>query len=255
MLFKTFGDNSKPTVLLLHGAGLSWWAYREVAALLSADYHVVLAVIDGYGEDAHEPFESIEKSAQKLLAYIRAQQGGHVFALGGLSLGAQIVAEALSQAPAVADFAVLESALVYPLRGIRPLIGPMVRMSMGLIRKRWFARWQAKAMKLPDTLFEEYYADSMRITRESLTNTLLSNSAYTLKPGLTQTSAGTLILVGEGEVGAERKSAEALHRAIAGSTLYVAPGLIHGELSLARPAEYAARLRAHFAGVAEAAGV
>ena len=28
MLFKTFGDPSYPTVLLSHGAGLSWWSYR-----------------------------------------------------------------------------------------------------------------------------------------------------------------------------------------------------------------------------------
>ena len=59
MQFRSFGDAEKPTVLLLHGAGLSWWAYRDVTELLTARYHVELAGIDGYGEAAGETFVSI----------------------------------------------------------------------------------------------------------------------------------------------------------------------------------------------------
>ena len=31
MKVKEYGDRNKETIMLLHGGGLSWWNYREVA--------------------------------------------------------------------------------------------------------------------------------------------------------------------------------------------------------------------------------
>ncbi len=252
MRFQAFGDPSNPTVLLLHGAGLSWWCYRDAAEVLASRYHVVLAVIDGYGEAAGEPFISIEKSAQALLAHIREAYGGHVFALGGLSLGAQIAVEALAREPGVAECAIIESALVCPLMGTKTLFAPMARMSYGLIRQRWFARMQAGALCLPDKLFDEYYRDSLRLSKESLVNTLVSNGAYALPPALAQTHARMLVIAGEKEPAIMRKSARMLHEAVRGSELWVVCGMKHGELSLQHPQAYADKLVAFFDGKAGA---
>ena len=68
-----------------------------------------------------------------------------MFAVGGLSLGGQIAVEALCQQADIADYAVLESALVIPIPGTRAMVAPTVRMSYGLIRNRWFAKLQAKS--------------------------------------------------------------------------------------------------------------
>ena len=246
MLFHSFGSPEKPTVILLHGAGLSWWAYRKVAELMAEEYYVVLPTIDGYGEDGAETFESIECSAEKLIAYIKREHHGHVFAIGGLSLGAQIVVEVLCQQADIADYAVLESALVIPIPGTRAMAAPAVSMSYGLIRKRWFSKLQSKALSLPDEMFEDYFADSMKVSRKSLMNTLLSNGTYALKGELSRTQAKTLILVGSKEVSAEIKSANKLHEAISGSELFIAPGLKHGELSLIHPEMFVGKLNAFF---------
>lgn len=244
MRFKEFGAPTRPVVIFLHGAGLSWWGYQKVAARMSGDYHVVLPIIDGYGEDADEPFESIEQSAQNLIRVITERYGGRVLVLGGLSLGAQIVAEVLSQKPHIADYAVLESALVCPMPATKALAAPMVRMSYGLIRRRWFAKAQAKALMVPDELFEDYFADSRKITKQSLINTLISNGTYHLKAGIAQTTAKTLILAGEKEAKVMLRSARALHDAIPGSELYIAPNRKHGELSMAHPSEFVRRVMA-----------
>lgn len=246
MRFHAFGEPSNPTVLLLHGAGLSWWGYRDAAVLLAKRYHVVLAVIDGYGEAAEEPFISIEQSAQALLAHIRQAYGGHVFALGGLSLGAQIAVEALAREPQVATCAIIESALVCPLPGAKTLFAPTARMSYGLIRLRWFARLQAKALCLPDKLFDEYYRDSLRLGKDSLVNTLVSNGTYRLPPALVQTRARALVLAGGREPAVMRKSARMLHDALPASELCIMRGMKHGELSLMHPQAYADKLLAFF---------
>ena len=246
MLFRKFGNPEAPVVVLLHGGGLSWWSLQPVIDLLAPAYCIVTPVIDGFGEDAHEPFQSIEASAQTLLKYIRANHGGRVYALGGLSLGAQIVVEALSMQPNAADYAVIESALVIPIRATKALTVPIMRMSYWLIRQRWFARLQARELCLPEAMFERYYTDSVKLSKASMIRTILSNGTYALKNGLAATTTKALIIVGEKEIAIQKKPARALCKAIANSTLYTAPAMKHGELSLLHPKAYVDLLQALF---------
>ena len=59
-----FGKQNKDAILLLHGGGLSWWNYREVAKLLEKDYHVILPVLDGHA-GSQAPFTTIEDNAAR----------------------------------------------------------------------------------------------------------------------------------------------------------------------------------------------
>ena len=118
-----YGTQNKDTVLLLHGGGLSWWNYRKAANLLSAQYHVVLPVLDGHA-DSNVPFTSIEDNAARLISYIDTHFGGQIAALGGLSLGGQIALEMLSQRPDICRYALIEGALVRPSKLTAALIGP-----------------------------------------------------------------------------------------------------------------------------------
>ncbi len=241
MLFSEYSDKTKPTIVLLHGGGLSDWSTRPVAERLNADYRVILPIIDGHGANGETTFESIEESAKRLIAYIDSCCGSSVRLLAGLSLGAQIVAQAMSERPGIAQFAVLESALVIPMR-IAAASAPLYRPLHGLIRLRWFARLQAQALNLPEYLFEQYFADSTRLTAQSLINITKSNAGYALKESISKTQAKTLILAGEREIGVMRRSAQMLHQAIPGSTLQLLPRMRHGEYSLLHPDAYAAAL-------------
>jgi pimeloyl-ACP methyl ester carboxylesterase len=87
MIFREFGDKTQPTIILLHGGGLSWWAFTDIIPLLKDKYHVVTPVIDGHGDDGKTTFMSIQESAQKIVQYIDANFKGNVLALCGLSLG------------------------------------------------------------------------------------------------------------------------------------------------------------------------
>ena len=108
-----FGQQNPDVIILLHGGGLSWWNYREVAQRLAERYHVVLPVLDGHAY-SDTPFTNIEDNAARLISYIDAHFGGQVLGLGGLSLGGQIAVEMLSQRKDVCRYALLESALVKP---------------------------------------------------------------------------------------------------------------------------------------------
>ncbi len=243
MKFKTFGDAKSPAIVLLHGGGLSWWAYQPVVDALQAEYHLVLPVIDGHGEDGETAFISIEDSAAKLIAYIDAELGREVLLIGGLSLGAQIAVELLSRRPQMAKHALIESALVYPIPG-SGLLAQASGWAHGLVKQRWFARAQAKSLALPEKLFELYYEDSQRVSKESLLNISQSNGNYALKEDLLRHSrAKALVVAGARELEIMRRSARRLSEVLPLSELYLAPKMGHGEFSLLHSQEYVQRLR------------
>ena len=246
MLFKEAGSRELPTIILLHGGGVSWWSLSPVIDLLKDDYHVVTSIIDGHGEDGGTTFVSIEDSASKLLGYIDSQCGGSVFALGGLSLGAQIAVEVLSRRPDVARYAILESALVIPIKKTVAWSVPLSKMSYGLIKQRWFSKLQAKSLFVPGDMLELYYRDSLRVSKESLINITVSNGNYELKGAIEKTTAKTLIIAGEKELGIMKESARLLSNKLPQSTLHLAKNRAHGELSLAHPEEYVDLLKEFF---------
>lgn len=238
MLFKDFGDKSLPTIVLLHGGGLSWWSLQNAVEALQPSYHVVTPVIDGHGEDGDETFISIEDSAKKLIAYIDNSYCGKVYAIGGLSIGAQIVTEILSVRENIAEYAIIESALVYPIKGVTTLTVPTFKLCYGLIQKKWFSKMQAKTLFVPDDLFDKYYEDSLKISKQSLINITISNGNYKLKSAIHITKSKVLIIVGEKELGIMKKSAKALHEAIPNSELQIIEKMGHGEISLVHATEY-----------------
>lgn len=242
MLFKEFGEPGRPVAVLLHGGGLSWWAVEELIGLLREKYRVVAPVLDGHGEDGARDFVSIEDSAANLIAYVDGHCGGRVKLIAGVSLAAQIVAEALSQRSGIAEHAVIESALVIPMKALTNITVVANRLLYGLLRQRWFSRVQAKALGLPDDMFQRYYEDSLHLSRQTVVNVARSNGNYALKPSISKTSARVLVVVGEVEMRVMRSSARKLREAIGGSSLYVAKGMRHGELSLRHPDDYVKRV-------------
>ena len=237
-----FGKENQDTVLLLHGGGLSWWNYREVAKLLEKDYHVILPVLDGHA-DSDAAFTTIEDNAARLISYIDTHFGGQVTVLGGLSLGGQVALEILSQRPDICCYALIESALVKLSRLTAALIGPAFGMSYGLIKQRWFAKMQADYLGIPKDLFEDYYHDTCAITKADMIAFLQANCVYEMKPNLAETTAMVKIVAGGKEQKRILDSAKLIHNAIPGSQLEILPGLRHGDLSINHPEQYVRMLK------------
>ena len=237
MQYVEYSVHNSPTIILLHGGGLSWWNYREVAQLLADKYHVVLPILDGHA-DSDAPFTSIEDNAARLIAYIDEHHGGSVYALGGLSLGGQVAVEILTQRPDVCRFALLESTLVKPSKLTYALIKPSFGMSYGLIKQKWFAKMQAAYLGIPQKLFDDYYRDTCKISKEDMIAFLQSNSAYSIKPTLRDTQAKVHIVFGSKEQSAIRLSAKMLNKMIPRSTMESIPRYKHGDLSINYPEHY-----------------
>ena len=189
----------------LHGGGLAPWNYFEEAKLLQYRYHVVLPVIDGHsGSD--KDFTTIENNADEILSYIDKNCNGKVLMICGLSLGGQILVDLLARRKNICKFAIVESALVLPMKATNALIQPIISMCYPLIKTRWFAQAQFKALHIKGIFFEDYYRGSIAITKENLLAFMKANSDYRLKESIKETNAAVLILVGEQRISDYEKS-------------------------------------------------
>ena len=242
MNFKEYGDNNKDTIMLLHGGGLSWWNYREEAEKLQESYHIVIPILDGHS-DSDRSFTSIEDNAQEIIDYITNNYNGHIRLMGGLSLGGQILLEILSKNPNICEYAIVESALAIPMNFTYKMIEPTFNLSYCLISKKWFSKLQFKSLKLKNSLFDMYYEDTCKITKDNLIAFMKSNSSYEVKDTLSHTRAKVLVLVGSKERPIMKKSATKIADLIPNSELDVLQGYYHGDISINHADDYVERIK------------
>ncbi|MBQ5313129.1 MAG: alpha/beta hydrolase [Oscillospiraceae bacterium] len=231
MNYIEYGKENDDVIILLHGGGLSWWNYREVAEKLSSDYHIILPILDGHANSSSD-FVSIEDNAAKIIDFIDKQFGGSVLMIGGLSLGAQVALEILSQKKDICKFALIESALVVPSKFTYAMIKPVFGSCYGLIKHKWFSKLQFKSLRIKPNLFEDYFRDTCGISKSNMIAFLEANALYGIKPSIVNCSAKSYIFVGEKENRAMQKSAKIIHEKLQGSLLKILPKMYHGEFSI-----------------------
>jgi pimeloyl-ACP methyl ester carboxylesterase len=238
MKFMEFGDSTHPTIVLLHGGGLSWWSLTDTIQLLKKDYHVVAPVIDGHGEDASTTFVNIKDSARKLIEYLDKNNDGKIFAIGGLSLGAQIAVEVLSQRTDIAKYAILESPWVVPSKFLSLFTAFTSRFIYRLIHKKWFGRIKARELCIQKPQFLQFYKDCKSMARDSLVNIAKDHANYTAPDTLRDTKADVLIILGSKEIKRMDPSIQKLIEMIPQAKIFIVPGMRQGEFSLIHSTEY-----------------
>ena len=241
MIVKEYGKSNKDIIMLLHGGGLSWWNYEEVSEILKSNYHVILPILDGHSGSDRD-FTSIENNANEIIEYIDNNYNGNVKLIGGLSLGAQILLDILSKRDNICEYAIIESALVCPMKMTNRLIELLINMSYGLINKKWFSKLQFKSLKIKKELFDKYYIDSSNITKNNMISFLKANSNYHLKNIKTNKSK-SIVIVGSKERSIMIKSAKRIHDELINSELEILSGYYHGDLSINHPNEYAEKVK------------
>jgi len=235
-----YGKGNREHILFLHGGGLSWWNFQEAAEQLADRFHIVMPILDGHsGSDAS--FTSIEDNATKIISYIDEHFDGQVLLIGGVSLGGQILVEMLSQRSDICRFAVAESALVLPIKSAA-LIKSVYSVCYPLIKKRWFAKLQFRALRIKTELFEHYYADTSGLSKTDLIAFLIANSHYSIKETLADCKAEVLVLAGNKEQDVMKKSARMLANRLPTAHLEILHPYHHGELSLNHSKQYTEKI-------------
>ena len=246
MVFHEFGDKKFPHILLIHGGDNSWWNYLRQIRMLSDKYHVILPTLNGHGEEYQKDYISTENSAQEIMEYVKNNCDGKLFAVGGVSLEAQIAIELLSLDSDISQKAIIDGSICIP----QPKLARACTVIVKIFGKPMFSRPASKIqlslmkkmypeMAYPKEIENYYMEDMPRLpikTLETIYQTYMGE--YTLKNAITESKAKVLYIYGEKEMACVKKSAKLFQKMHPNCTLYEAKAYNHGYLSAYLPLEW-----------------
>lgn len=250
MKFYTFGDKSLPSILLIHGAGWSYWLYLRQARLLQYKYHVILPVLDGHGEESSVVYESTEKIVDELIDYIDKNCGGKLFAVSGTSLGGQITVELLSRRKDIAQKAIVESGVCFPQPFIRKYSLFVNKIFGKIMFSRTFnkigLRMLPKHMQLTKEVEELYLRDLPAIKLESLNQIFRTYFNYSIRDSLKDCQADTIFWYGSKEMKCIKESARLFKSHVNNCKIIELKGYRHAEISSYHPDEWVEKAEEFF---------
>ena len=246
MKFHEFGDKNLPSILLIHGGGSSWWNYLRQARILSEEYRVILPTLNGHGEEYQLDYVSTEDSALEILDYIKANCGGKLLAIGGVSLGGQIAMELLSLDSEIAEKAIIDGSLCIP----QPRLARFSILLVSLFGKLMISKSSCKLqlslmnkfypqLAYPDEIKDYYMEDMPRTPNKTLVTIYKTYMGhYKLKSRISKSKAQALYIYGEKELNDVKESARLFQQMHPDTILYEAKGYNHGYLSAYLPQEW-----------------
>ena len=246
MKFHEFGDKNLPSILLIHGGGSSWWNYLRQARILSKEYRIILPTLNGHGEEYQLDYVSTEDSALEILDYIKANCGGKLFAIGGVSLGGQIAMELLSLDSEIAEKAIIDGSLCVPQPRLARFSILLVSLFGKLMISKSSCKLQLSLMNkfypqvaYPDEIKDYYMEDMPRTPNKTLVTIYKTYMGhYKLKSRISKSKAQALYIYGEKELNGVKESARLFQQMHPDTILYEAKGYNHGYLSAYLPQEW-----------------
>jgi len=250
MKYFEYGDKNLPHIMLIHGAGWSYWLYLREARLLQDKYHVILPVIDGHGEECNVPYFSTEKIADQLLEYIDQNCGKKLFAISGGSLGGQITIELLSRRPDIAQKAIVESGLCIPqpflLRYSKFVNQFFGKWMFSKSFNQWGLKMLPKGLQLPEEIETLYLRDLPSMKMETLSRIFETYYQYTLKESLKDCQVDAIFWYGGKEMKCIKQSSLLFQSYVARCKVVELKGYSHSEISDYRPEEWVERAMVFF---------
>jgi pimeloyl-ACP methyl ester carboxylesterase len=235
------GPAGRPSILFLHGAGISGWSWDAVTRFLP-DYHCLVPDLPGHVNSLESAGFTIEGCANELASILRARAHAGRAHVAGLSLGGQLGLQLLAAHGRRVERALLTGTNVLGIPGWK-LVAPTLRAFLPMTRWDGLMRLQARALSIPTERWAEFRADARALTADALRRLVDASASFRMPSGLDAVGNPTLIACGEREVSVIRRSAVQLVGALPAATGIVVPKQSHN-WPLAAPELFARTLRA-----------
>ncbi len=195
-----YGDAGKPTILFLHGLGVSSWMWQDQVEALRAKYHLLAVDLPGNGESHQAEWVSFAETAASLANIIRSQAANGQAHVVGLSLGGYTALTLLANFPEVVLSTVVSGVTIRPFPNTIPyrLMPKIMSQIMG-----WSltTSLMSRVMQLPDEARPLYRRDSKNLRPETITRIYDEVMNFTLPGSLRQQQPRLLAVAGEKEAG------------------------------------------------------
>lgn len=208
-----------PVFVFINGAGTGPWMWKyQIESLRGIK---VIFDLPGHGTNAEIDFISIEHASELVIELIQHITDREVIIIGH-SIGAQIILNILEVYSEIVCKAFIISALNMKMTWLNSMISPMIKLSMPLVKRRWFAKLQSSQLGLQADMFEKYFITSQSISYKNLVDILKSNMNYEFS-GTKMAGNNIHFIYGSKEAKMMAKSARKGHELIKGSEILQLP--------------------------------
>ncbi|MEP6987505.1 MAG: alpha/beta hydrolase, partial [Chloroflexota bacterium] len=113
------GSTTAPTIVFLHGSGVSGWMWDEQIKVLQNDYQCLAIDLPGSGESYQTEWISLADTADQIAAIIRQSTASGKAHIVGLSLGGYTGLCLLEKYPTVVESLIVSGVSTRPFANLR----------------------------------------------------------------------------------------------------------------------------------------
>ena len=216
LYYESTGPQDAPTIVFLHGGGVSGWMWRKQVEELSPCYHCLVPDLPEQGRSVDVgPFtvEFAAKCVASLISSTAHNGRAHVI---GLSEGAQILVALLARDAGLVNRAVCSSAILRPLPGqflyTRGLFALGYRWFLAPFKHNdaWIRLNMHGSAGIGEEYFENFKKSFQGTTESGFVNLMVQAMHFRLPAGLETVQTPVLVVTGKHEYAQMRASARDL---------------------------------------------
>ncbi len=166
LYWQEHGPRNAPTIVFLHGMGVSSWMWTEQVEALQSSYHCLTIDLPGNGKSHPIEWESFAATAAMVAEFIRARATGGKAHVVGMSLGGYTALHVLANHPDIVITVAVTGVSTAPLQLTWMMKGMMAILPV-VSRREPFIKMQAKMLHLPPSAMAAFIHDNKVLTAQT----------------------------------------------------------------------------------------
>lgn len=193
-----YGSDQSPTILFLHGLGVSSWMWQDQIETLRQNFHCLAVDLPGNGDSFEEEWVSFSETAASLANLIQSHAKNGMAHVVGLSLGGYTALRLLAEFPEHVASTLVSGVTIQPFPDtfLYNLLPRVVSRTTGW---NMTISIMSRIMQLPPEVKPLYRRDSKRLTAETINRIYDEVLSFTFPPVLHQRQPKLLAVAGEKE--------------------------------------------------------
>jgi len=221
------GTRNAPTIVFLHGMGVSSWMWTEQVEALQSTYHCLSIDLPGNGKSHTVEWQSLRNSADAVAALISTHATNGKAHIVGLSLGGYVAVALLTHHAEVVDTLVVSGMSSTPLH-LSWMMKGVMRLLPTLMQWDFFVKLQARMLQIPPEALPAFIHDNKVLTAQTYQRIYDEVLGFQLPSELRNSPHRLLAVAGDKEAKEIKAGLAEFCRVLPNAVAKLAPNVHHG---------------------------